>query len=310
LNSVQVRILTGPGAGTRLRVDQPTVTFGRAPECDLTLDQSFVSREHGRITLTDKGWVLENLSPNGTVVGGKKVTKKPRPIASGQVVSIGDQEVFEVVSLSEPPAEAPPPEAAPPGGAPTESGKQPMSGRMKLWIGIGVFWLIVLVLGVVLKSTSSNDRSEDPITRLPSLTEAEIRDRVAEQIRATLPKQPPDSRLAREHANNALRAYNQRSTDPQGWITALQEYRKSLSYTAGPRLKDIEDDKRYLEVQNHLIDEITRRYRRAYNLLRNRSFTRADAEYRELLRIYHAPGTPLYEQLQRQWNLVKAHLDN
>jgi hypothetical protein len=307
LNSVQVRILTGPNAGARLRVDKPAVTFGRAPECDLTLDQGFVSREHGRITLTDKGWVLENQSPNGTVVGGKKVTRKPRPIESGQVVSIGEQDVFEVVSLSEPPDEAPAP--PPPSQAPDESGKQPISGRMKLWIGIGVFWLIVGSLAMFLNITSSNDRSEDPITRLPSLTEAEIRDRVADQIRQTLPKQPPDSRLAREHATNALRAYNQRNTDPQGWITALQEYRKALSYTAGPRLKDIEDDKRYLEVQNHLIDEITERYRRAYNLLRNRSFTRADAEYRELLRIYHAPGTPLYEELQSQWNLVKAHLD-
>ncbi len=304
MNSVQVRILTGPNAGTRLRVDQPAVTFGRAPECDLTIDQAFISREHGRILLTAKGWVLENQSPNGTVVGGKRVTKKPRPIASGQVVAIGEQDVFEIVSLSELTDQTP---APPPAKAP-EKNKPSISGKMRLWIGIGIFWCVVLVLGMLLKSTSSGPRNDDLITRLVPLTQDQIEDRVAEQLRQTLPKQPPDSRLAREHATNALRAYNQRNTDPQGWINALQEYRKALSYTPGTRLENIEDDQRFLEVQNHLINDITTRYHRAYNLLRNRSFTRADSEYRELLRIYHAPGTPLFEDIQSQWNIVKAQM--
>lgn len=303
MTSVQVRILSGSAAGTRLRVEKDTVTFGRSPDCDVTIDQSFVSREHGRLTRGEKGWVLENHSPNGTLVAGKRVTRKPRPIAPGQTVAIGNEDVFEVISLGDAPAPAEGESDAPPGQE-----KQPMAGRTKLWIGIGAYMVLMLGLFVFFSTMSDGGEASDGLDRLPAMTEGEIRAAVSEQIRSTVPKQPPDSRLAREHANRALAYYNQRATNPQAWINALQQYRLALSYTPGHELPDIEHERRYIEVRDHLIDEITKRYYNAYNLLYNRDLERADEQFRELLRIYHAPGTPLYQQIQDHWDTTKAQL--
>ena len=53
-----------------------TTTVGRAPECDLRLDEPGLSRMHARLLPTDDGMLLEDLgSTNGSFVNGKRVLR-------------------------------------------------------------------------------------------------------------------------------------------------------------------------------------------------------------------------------------------
>ena len=53
-----------------------TTTVGRAPECDLHLDEPGLSRMHARLLPTEDGMLLEDLgSTNGSFVNGKRVLR-------------------------------------------------------------------------------------------------------------------------------------------------------------------------------------------------------------------------------------------
>ncbi len=302
MSSVQIRILTGPAKGTRLRVDKDTARFGRAPESDIPIDQPFVSREHGQLRLTDAGWVLENHSPNGTTLSGKSVTKKPRPIAAGQVVSIGTEDVFEIISLDAPEA-APLVEEKP--AEPIDT-KKKLSGRSKLWIGIGAYVMLMMLAAVFLSTMDSGNNQQDPIERLGPLSQVAIRDQVVREIRRTLEKQPPDSRKVREFSEDALRAYH--ANDPGALYRTVLAYREALSYSPGLLLDDVEDQKRYIEAQEKLIDEISLRYYNAYNAMRNRESAVADNHFRQLSQIFNAPGTELFADIEKYRALNNAQI--
>ena len=53
-----------------------TTAIGRAPECDLRLDEPGMSRMHARLVPTDDGLLLEDLgSTNGSFINGKRVLR-------------------------------------------------------------------------------------------------------------------------------------------------------------------------------------------------------------------------------------------
>ena len=60
-------------------------TIGRAAGCEITLDDTFISQVHARISLSESKVLVEDLgSTNGTYLNRQKVT-------SGSVVQPGDQ---------------------------------------------------------------------------------------------------------------------------------------------------------------------------------------------------------------------------
>ena len=63
--------------------------IGREPDVDIRLDQSSVSRRHGRLVVTEEATTLEDCdSKNGTFRGGQRVTAAVQ-LADGDVVGIG-----------------------------------------------------------------------------------------------------------------------------------------------------------------------------------------------------------------------------
>ena len=62
--------------------DQPLVTLGRAPECDLVLSVTGVSRKHAELTKEIGRWLLTDLgSHNGSFLNGKKLEPNiPTPV--------------------------------------------------------------------------------------------------------------------------------------------------------------------------------------------------------------------------------------
>jgi hypothetical protein len=69
--------------------DTQDISLGRAPENDLCIDHSEVSRRHALFSRTDRAFVVKNMSmSNGTYVNGQAVDS--HELASRDVVQIGD----------------------------------------------------------------------------------------------------------------------------------------------------------------------------------------------------------------------------
>lgn len=65
-----------------------TLTIGRDPECDLTLDSPLVSRRHARLERTGPTHVLNDLgSTNGTYVNSRRIDRQT--LRAGDIVQIG-----------------------------------------------------------------------------------------------------------------------------------------------------------------------------------------------------------------------------
>ncbi len=80
-----LRVLEPPTLAGRSFEVKGSATLGRAAGCEITLDDTFVSQMHARVSLTDVGVVLEDLgSTNGTYLNRQRVT-------SATVVQPGDQ---------------------------------------------------------------------------------------------------------------------------------------------------------------------------------------------------------------------------
>jgi len=69
--------------------------IGRSASCDITLDDTFVSSQHARISKTDGGLVVSDLgSTNGTYVDRERVTS-PIQVGRGARIQVGST-VMEV----------------------------------------------------------------------------------------------------------------------------------------------------------------------------------------------------------------------
>jgi len=78
----------GPAAGQRFAVSG-TLSIGRAAGCEITLDDTFISQVHARVTRGQSGVVIEDLgSTNGTYLNRKKVTA-PVVVQTGDVIQVG-----------------------------------------------------------------------------------------------------------------------------------------------------------------------------------------------------------------------------
>ncbi len=77
--------------GREYMIDGPSIVFGREASCDIVIPQKRVSRRHTEILATSKGYVVADLSSNGTFVNGERIAGQ-RLLARADVVRVGDHE--------------------------------------------------------------------------------------------------------------------------------------------------------------------------------------------------------------------------
>lgn len=91
----QSRLIVLKGEGMGGVAEYPIVEellIGRASDCDVVIDNAFVSAHHARVYTADTGYWLEDLgSTNGTTVNGKPV-EGPVRMGNGGKFMIGDHE--------------------------------------------------------------------------------------------------------------------------------------------------------------------------------------------------------------------------
>jgi ABC-type multidrug transport system ATPase subunit len=86
MNSGEVGLRITVAGESRTVDDTTTVTIGRAPECDMVVDDPLVSRAHLVLRPTVHGWEIEDLgSRNGTFADGRRITVLPVGAAGVQV---------------------------------------------------------------------------------------------------------------------------------------------------------------------------------------------------------------------------------
>jgi pSer/pThr/pTyr-binding forkhead associated (FHA) protein len=291
---MHIAIMAGPDAGKRVVLTQSPITFGRAAGNTIVLDLPHISREHGELRYADGRWMLVNHSANGTKLGGKLVTARPREIDGEQVVAIGDDAVLQLSPQRE---EAPPANTGP---AKTEVGAKHgtlLSGRRRLWMGIGVFW--VLCIGLILffgtlKSWKA-EQGNSPAAELSA-------EQIGEEIRAPLSKKPVDARRVAEYLRDASESFAMVETGPGALFRTYDAYRHALSYTGGATFEDPLDQRRFEVVQQQLIEQVLQEYRAGYNLLRSGHYEAAADVFRRLSERYPAGSESMvFNHIQKQW---------
>jgi FHA domain len=66
-----------------------SMTVGRAPECELRLDDTYASQQHARLFAKNNSWFVEDLgSTNGTFVNDQKLAA-PAMLQPGDKVRVG-----------------------------------------------------------------------------------------------------------------------------------------------------------------------------------------------------------------------------
>jgi len=84
-----VTITQGNQAGTTAQLSLGMVLIGRGADCQLILDDDYVSTRHARIVAGDSGIYVEDLgSTNGTYVNGQRITA-PTSVSLVDSVRIG-----------------------------------------------------------------------------------------------------------------------------------------------------------------------------------------------------------------------------
>jgi hypothetical protein len=98
--------LAGPQQGERAVLMTNAALLGRSAAADVRIREDAASREHVRFQLTAEGWLMENLSANGTVVNGKRYKKKKLLLDTGDVLLVGLETQMLYVSPEDDPEEA------------------------------------------------------------------------------------------------------------------------------------------------------------------------------------------------------------
>jgi pSer/pThr/pTyr-binding forkhead associated (FHA) protein len=83
--------LTARGSGSVVTIPDAGLTVGRDPESGLVIRGKHVSRRHAVIRASIQGYVVRDLSTNGTYVNGRRVDGS-QVLGMGDVIRIGDEE--------------------------------------------------------------------------------------------------------------------------------------------------------------------------------------------------------------------------
>jgi hypothetical protein len=95
----------GPLAGQSLEIQPGTRLIGRPPDCDLCIDDGYVSRRHAFVTRDRNLVSIEDAgSANGTRVNGEQLREgdDPRSLQSGDIVQVGRIDLVYLDGLEPP----------------------------------------------------------------------------------------------------------------------------------------------------------------------------------------------------------------
>jgi pSer/pThr/pTyr-binding forkhead associated (FHA) protein len=165
--------LTVLESGAVVPIPDGGLTIGRDPECHCVIRGQEVSRRHAAIRASLQGYVLRDLSTNGTYVNGRRVDGS-QVLGMGDVLRIGDEQLrFEADPASyEPSAELRQRDSAMPTETPTEASSLERTTAPRLE-AIRLLATLEVVNGGAPKGTCF--RIERPVVHLGRGTGSDVR---------------------------------------------------------------------------------------------------------------------------------------
>lgn len=284
---IHLHVLCGPQAGHRLTFDKSPVTFGRDGDNDLVIPEAILSRRHGELVCEDDTWSLVNHSTNPTLLGNKRVKKKPRPVRDHDIISVGGTAIMEVRYAAAVPAAA---EAAPADDTPSPDDTRSMSTKAKLWIGIGAWWLIAGIVTMVLLTLDKGTPEQAAIPK-PLADE-----QIAADVARPVERSRTDARLSSESIDRGDRYWERRSLS-NNLFRAYEAYQAAEAYSEGDALP-LDRENRLIEIRKTLTAEVNRRYDNAIHLLETGQLREAEEEFRDLMQYYNRPDSILHTNIK------------
>jgi len=332
----ELLFLTGPQQGQTIVIADNVALAGRLPSCQIRITETYASRRHVRFERTAEGWVVENLSPNGTFINGKKYKSgKKVLLETGDVLGVGRETEILFVSPGDDPTEAlagyhrqrkasgevsagepsaaaeQAPEEAEAAERPAEApaGPKPPSakakrlaraprGQSKLrkYAIFGAVYVVALVVLLVALGRLKNSGNGGP-SRIPRLTD----ERIARALLASLDR-PRDPTKAAQALDDALELYNTRRFKTGNLYRCVKNFKLYLAYKDGD-FDEPTHERMYQQAGEELVELVRRTYRNAYAHERDDNYRRARELYRELLDIIpeRDPDDPVYRVLFRNF---------
>jgi tetratricopeptide (TPR) repeat protein len=287
MTPIQVYITSGQNAGRRLVLSDASIPFGRSGQNKLVIDVPSASREQGELKFDGQQWWLHNHSTNGTRVG-RKTVRKATQLNDGDVVSVGDEELFRISLGSGADADAPGDPGALPAGPrssdlPTEPAKAKLSKKTKIIVGVAIYLAAMVLVFVVFGQLFTSDSGLGELGDIKKLTDSEIAAEITGLVE-------PAEDLDADKANRALRDandyYENRRRNTLNYYRAYEKYREALHFLQQTRFDDAELDPRYREVRSYLVKEVTEAYELGTKALDDNKFRRASEHFGHVLDLF------------------------
>lgn len=313
MNPIQIRMLSGAAAG-RVRVfDEPQLSFGRTPDNTIVIESPHASRQHGALVFDEDGWHVLNASPNGTTVNGKAVGRKKTVLKTGDTIGVANQPLFSVEILAAPANEQPEPApfASANFSAPAESAASTAAAsiaaaqkkKARLWMGLGGYFLAILLVFVVVKLVS-NPNTGNGNQQAPQLSREQIAESITRPIHLN-----KDERMARECLHEARQQYQRAGTEPTALYQAYLNFKKAGAYSDGEVYQGSLAFREYKKCEDELIQQVFDIYTRGYTQLRGGQAQQAAATFQHLLRMYPDSQSEVFSNATRQLAVARRRSD-
>ena len=182
---LQLVVHAGPLAGKGFPIKGDTLTIGRDPDNDISLDDEQVSRHHARLLRQEDQIIIEDFgSTNGTLVNGKPIVGQ-KVLQPADIISIGSS-VFGVKGFaaprtmgmtqlsSEPPPFPPPVQAPPVSPTPAPVSPPPASRRSAepskvTLVAVGGALALIVTIIIIAAFTGDDGKAPKGKTRVARL---------------------------------------------------------------------------------------------------------------------------------------------
>lgn len=296
---LRIQLLAGAQSGLQTTHTQPRLVFGRDAATDIAIDEAHLSRQHGELVCAEGYWSVVNHSANGTTVNGKKLKgDQPRVLKPGDVVGVGKIKLFAVQYAPGSTEEVagfdtPAPEAV------TDAGNQ-MSRRGKLWMALGIYGFIMLVVFIVIISFGGDGGGGG------RETPPQLRDQIIENEIEAPYEMPRDEAKAIQHLERARETYERTGASPRAMYDALHNYKLHLAYAKTDTFNDGGDVLAFNQIKTTLTKQLIEGYRQAYTMVRGRQWLSAEKKLRELQAMYPASDSDFYDNLDAHLSFVRT----
>jgi pSer/pThr/pTyr-binding forkhead associated (FHA) protein len=342
--SPELIFVAGPQAGLRHAMMSSPVIIGRDPEADVLIEDESVSRKHARFDLTSAGWVLTNLSRNGTLVNDKRYRKSSKQIIldTGDVMTLGQETVILYVApgddgeaalaawreanltdqapqVQEDEQEAEPedspdrhveePEQKGPPPRPAPENEQDEEEDQDQPSPSGKFKKVAIGLGIYLLAMVGlfiylAARQDSSDANGDSGPPSAL---ARDEIRRILDKQydvEEDPIRARTMLERAEQFYRRRNDAPGNLYRAVKAFKLHLEHKGSASFAESRHLQMYLAALDQLTDKVVRLYDQAYKLTRRQRWREALAAWKRLQAELPVKEPPHIEAGNQLWDHI------